>query len=74
MPTLVVAPLARPGFVRAQPRLTPTLLVLGAPMLLVTHELAAVDRRRLRGPPLDNLAAFSFEIQNALDVVFSAAG
>jgi hypothetical protein len=54
--------------------LLPRLIVPSAPFVLITHELAAIDRRRLRGPALDNLEDARSAIMRALDVVFSAAG
>ena len=72
--TVVIAPLSRPDRAKSDARILPTLLVLGAPFVLIAHELTVVPAHALRGDPIDNLESYRYEIMGALDFVFSAAG
>lgn len=66
----VVAPLARTGAgERTASPLTPSISIDGEELRLLTHKLAAVPRRALRGA-VANVAAHRDRIVAALDVLF----
>lgn len=72
--SVIVAPLSRLKSVAVRERLLRQFKVTGEDFVLITHEMSAIDRRILRGEPIDNLEGERYAIMNALDAVFSAAG
>lgn len=72
MPTTVVIPLGLPDVIDHAPvlHLNPVTMVDGRRLLVMTQELAAIKRRRLK-TPIANLSLQRDEILAALDFLFS---
>ena len=72
LPTTVVIPLGLPEVIDHIPvlKLNPAVSVKGSQLLVMTQELAAVNRRKLKAP-VSNLAADRDQILAALDFLFT---
>src|SRR3954464_7117685 len=71
LPTRMVVPLGAPDATLPPFRdLTPTLLVAGAPPVMLTPLMAALPRPLL-DPPLDNLLGQADDITRALDILLT---
>lgn len=70
MAVRIVAPLMRKSVFRSTPRLQPELRVNDQVVLLVIHELFAIDARAL-GPVVANLGSEHDRIIAALDFLFT---